>query len=632
MVTNDTYMKVTKHRTYCLHPEMGVGRLPKDYPWKVVGWLLADLHDLLDEDSVKELSDILRNRNVDGYLALSKRWGLQSMASAGGIHSPDRAAKYQLGRLLAKYQFPSSADARNLNALKKFKAADCDCRRFNQGRGKYLRSLVDAGSDDVAVLFRAREFIGRVLGYSLPPHDILTRDARHGPGSTLGTVDGFVSSYDKYANWPYTVTQRSVRHARDLIESDPRWLGALEESYRERFDIRPWSILNRDAFWRNVFKVVDSNRVCFVPKDSQTDRPIAIEPCMNLMLQLGVDGFIRKRLKRFGINLDSQLKNQALSCLGSKQYTEYGDFPYSTIDLASASDTVSLRICQILLPREWFQYLFELRSPKGMLPDGSVIRYRKISSMGNGYTFALESLIFAALCYGVAVPYFGYYPKGRVAVFGDDIVVPWQIAPELIHWLEWSGFAVNTSKSFIKGSVKESCGTDWCQGIPIRPVHMKAYPSSLADVLADRNRLGRWLELRMGIPFEESLLVRNLDKYLVGFPTGPLSDENFSSWLHTRKPSKTYWYSYRWSSLVQVPIRQTAGNFGFRKLMASLRSPGELTSRSISPDWLPGGVVESGDVFLVHKRNALRWKVTRSRGSLWPREYVEPDYLLRCSS
>jgi len=621
---------------------MLTSRLPKDYPWEVFGRLLADLRDSLTEAEYQELSSILRLRDYDGYLELSERWSLQCLASAGGAYHPDWVAKYQLSRLLYKYQFQSDSSQRVSTAMKKFKAADFACREFNRSRGKFLRDRLEQTGfrevhslhglpmdrlrdNDVNVLVRARHFIALVLGESLPEFDKLSIDARHGPGSTLATVDGQVSTYYKYSQWPYTVTSRCAHLARRMIMQDPRWLGALEDSYRRRFNIPAWRILDWDLFWSRVFDIVNHNRVCFVPKDGRTDRPIAIEPTLNLMLQLGVDGFIRKRLKRWGIDLDDQSKNQHLARSGSIA-NEHGFTPYSTIDLASASDSVSLRLCQILLPREWWQYLFDLRSPRGHLPNGEIVRYSKISSMGNGYTFALESLIFAALCYGVAKTSWEYFPKTKIAVYGDDIIVPEQIAQETLHWLGWFGFTVNVQKSFLFGTVKESCGTDWVQGRLVRPVHMRHYPRHLADVMTDRNRLARWLELRMGIPLEESQLVAWFDKYLEAMPRGPLSDESFSSYVHTRVRGKYKRYLYRWPTLVQVPKRQWGDEFFFRKLMHPLKAHPAISGRPLSPDWLPDGREESGDSFIIHKRNALWWTKARSVASYWQHEYVDRDY------
>jgi hypothetical protein len=62
-----------------------------------------------------------------------------------------------------------------------------------------------------------------------------------------------------------------------------------------------------------------------------------------------------------------------------------------------ASDTLAFEVVSWLLPNDWWWALEQCRSPVGVLPSGETIRYQKFSSMGNGYTFELESLIFWAI-------------------------------------------------------------------------------------------------------------------------------------------------------------------------------------------------------------------------------------------
>lgn len=137
------------------------------------------------------------------------------------------------------------------------------------------------------------------------------------------------------------------------------------------------------------------NKVTTVPKNSKTDRVIAIEPLMNMYVQKGIGGAIRHSLRSVGINLNDQTSNQRLAREGSLQGK------LATVDLSSASDSVSLLLVEELLPPDWVAAIKLCRSPCGVLPDGSVINYQKVSSMGNGFTFELESLIFWAACSSV---------------------------------------------------------------------------------------------------------------------------------------------------------------------------------------------------------------------------------------
>jgi hypothetical protein len=274
----------------------------------------------------------------------------------------ERRAKYTLASLIKKFRFPTDRDMRVQRATKIFLDAELACKSYNDH--SYM-DLTEAETEwGVEIYHYARQFLRRLLGPELPGHRALLSRSRHGPGATTDTQHGLISNYHKYEKWPYACTVDAYRYARFAIETDQRWIGALQNSYRSRFGIPKHYPLDMRKFWSEVINVVDGNRITFVPKDAQKERTIAIEPTLNLYLQLGVDGFIRRRLKRFGVDLDSQLKNQVLARLGSLQDDENS---FVTIDLSAASDSLSLKLCEVLLPSQWYGYLNDLRSHVGCL-------------------------------------------------------------------------------------------------------------------------------------------------------------------------------------------------------------------------------------------------------------------------
>jgi len=127
-----------------------------------------------------------------------------------------------------------------------------------------------------------------------------------------------------------------------------------------------------------------------------------------------------------------------------------------------------------LMPDDWFELLDLSRSPTTTLPDGSVVTLEKFSSMGNGYTFELESLIFLA----IAIYATGGYNGSEVTVYGDDIIIPQSATTRCIDTLNLVGFSVNRSKSFLAGRFFESCGSDWFDNQPVRPFFLRQPPSS----------------------------------------------------------------------------------------------------------------------------------------------------------
>ena len=205
------------------------------------------------------------------------------------------------------------------------------------------------------------------------------------------------------------------------------------------------------------------NRVEFVPKNLKTHRTIACEPEGNIPLQLAFDAYMKKRLRRyFAVDLSSQVLNQELALEGSVS----GEF--ATIDLSAASDTLAFNTVAWFLPKPWFDYVNAIRSTHYVCPESNrFMRYQKFSSMGNGSTFSLETLIFAAAVRAVG--------SQRYAVYGDDIVIETKFVEPLTALLSFLGFTINKTKSYASGPFRESCGTDWYNGENVTPFYLREW-------------------------------------------------------------------------------------------------------------------------------------------------------------
>lgn len=597
-------------------------RLPPDYAWKVLGALTGDLCYLLTESEKTRLGSIIRDRDYGRYLALSEDWGPQSINPCD-ISLAQFRAKYQLASLLKKFRFPSDDVSRRKVALEKFTAAELHCRKFNRYGIESLLRIEDKAT--VNVINYAKLFLEKLLGFNVPSIDERTCWSRHGPGANLDTKDRRVNKYYKYTDWPYSCTSRAVPEAVAAIKNDERWLGALEDSYRQRNNIPRYMILDQETFWSSVIKVVPGNKITFVPKNAQTDRSIAIEPAMNLYLQLGIDGYIRKRLKRWNIDLDSQAQNRELARQGSSNWESPDTLV--TLDLSAASDTISVSLCYHLLPVLWFDHLMKLRSPRGTL-DGRELSYGKISSMGNGYTFALETAIFASIIYGVRRQYLGQDNFHDCSVYGDDIIVPKSIAEEVVTCLNHCGFSVNVEKSFFQGPFRESCGADWFKGKPVRPVFLTSSPSSVMELWTDANRLRRILSLRFCE--EESLTVSKIMSWIPSQFSrykGPCSDESFDSYMHTPEPPVGSYKGYMWvfRRLVARPVSHKSDQFLFRKLMHDLRGTTQPSDNFIrfSDVWKGLRLEGSGSCFTVTKPGSVTVAYSFSVANTWRSEYAE---------
>jgi hypothetical protein len=93
-----------------------------------------------------------------------------------------------------------------------------------------------------------------------------------------------------------------------------------------------------------------------------------------MYLQKGVGNHIRRRLRRVGVNLNDQSVNRSLARMGAAT----GEV--ATLDLSSASDTVTIEAVRLLLPDDWFLYLNDIRSQE-VLVEGTYVRTEMFSSM-----------------------------------------------------------------------------------------------------------------------------------------------------------------------------------------------------------------------------------------------------------
>lgn len=344
-------------------------------------------------------------------------------------------------------------------ALTSFYGCEAENARTNNRFALYLnwfeRGFVGDKTDESLFLFlgEVRDVIRRILGPI--PKDLVPRLSG---GSTFYDRGDEITIPHKMESIP-TVTQAAWDTIRDL------WINTL---------------------WARVHpfnpEIIRGNRFTSVPKDSKKNRGICVEPSLNVSYQLALGAHLKERLSLVGIRISgdfgAQHVHRELARKGSL------DGQCATIDLSNASDTVSYMLVKLLLPRGWFDLLSSLRSAETLI-EGTWVKNHKFSSMGNGFTFELETLIFYALAISVARTNEG------VSVYGDDIIVPVRSAPALVALLNLCGFTINKSKSFtdVLDPFRESCGGDYFMGWDVRPTFFKKSPCNPQEWTVLANQL-----------------------------------------------------------------------------------------------------------------------------------------------
>lgn len=395
---------------------------------------------------------------VSSHLALSER-----NLALGGVQT--YIAWRHFDALLKKnVDFHAKTEKdRKAAALQKFLRTENSCKIANKRISHYRRRWTRSGTNG-EVLERAALIAQEILG----PLDIVSRTAMSNL-AMFGSGVTFSSTEPEHRNLVYkigglqSVTEGALPHLISYASVNDHWIDFLVNC-------------------RRGFKVVRGNRVTFVPKDWDIERTIAVEPSLNVFFQKGVDEYLKRRFRNYGITLRNQERNQKIAKIGSMT----GE--YATVDLSSASDTVAIEAVRWLLPPAWFELVDSLRCHEYTLDKGkSWHRYEKFSSMGNATTFPLESLLF----YSVAKACLEYVggDTSALRVYGDDIVIDRRAYLLLIEVLAFLGFKVNTQKSFAFGPFRETCGADFVNGINIRPVYTRHLPRSVPEVYNLYNRL-----------------------------------------------------------------------------------------------------------------------------------------------
>lgn len=385
--------------------------------------------------------------------------------------------------IVSKWNYDNSRTADDA-ALTKFLAQNKKCKEWSLPRDydTWTEMLLTGFKDTIWSFWERPARFGESM-IRLPLFDNpldLFHEGRIGPGSNIGARGG--DFYTKFFASPLTSTSESLyKWYRRYIANFPEWSNA--ESIRvEHF---------------GGARIVTGSRLSFVPKNDKISRCICTEPTLNTYFQLGVAAHLERRLReRFGIALQTQqFKNRDLARLGSLTDS------LITLDLSGASDSISLSMVRQFFPADFVRWLEMFRCTETQVPGLGTVQLDMLSSMGNGYTFPLQTLIFSAVVASAASLRgirLGSSQSGNIwGVFGDDIICPSTLTRDVLRLLDVLGFTVNSDKSFVEGPFRESCGSDFYLGTNIRGIYLKRLDTMASRYVAI-NQLLRF-ETRTGI-------------------------------------------------------------------------------------------------------------------------------------
>lgn len=375
---------------------------------------------------------------------------------------------YLRDQLLSRYTTPSieGLEGRQLLAINKLLAIEEKNKITNSRLSEFHRNPPTKFVQ--SVISRATITIAEILGEL--NYSIFDRGGFSNGASTSRLRSAGEASF-KF-DGKGDVTLEAYPYASTLLKLSPLW----ERNFEEEF-IRTG---------RQTLRLVEGNVVFTVPKNNTIERVAAKEPDLNMYLQRAVGSHVRKRLLRYGVDLNDQTLNQQLAREGSVT----GQL--ATLDLSAASDSVTVRLIELLLPREWSDLLFSLRSPRGIIDIAGVKKvheWEMLSTMGNGFTFEIETLIFYSLVRAVT---YVRGLSGKINVYGDDIICPSSAVSGVRRIFRYCGFTLNSDKSYWDTPFRESCGKHYYNGTDVTPFYIREPITDFTRLIHFCNRLREW--------------------------------------------------------------------------------------------------------------------------------------------
>lgn len=464
------------HAKWQQHNEAMVGK-----GLKYLRSFLSNVVGLEGYAAAKPLLDAVNGSDPASSVKLAK-----AMLSQTYNNADEQFIASQIALSVAKYPFSGMPEVARANGLAVFFNGERRNRHFNalfRARRKAHGNAHDGFLSSMCM------YVREVLG-ERPMFDKWVEGAGWGPGASVGVSGQFTNFARKLLSESWTVTQTALPYAITLAKRLPVFweiLDLVQMYYDANGDFsHSVTCVDPDEFIRRFLAkcvIVDHNNLATVPKDADKDRVIASEPLLNQLCQMAADWEMRQKLRRCGIDL----RDQSLNQLWAREGSAGGYNPRCTVDIRNASGSIFIELVREVTSYcpEWFVALNAIRSPSyrdPKVPGCGSTRYHMFSSMGNGTTFPLETLIFASMCFA-AHRYCGTAPDFRC--YGDDVVIRQNEALVFLEKLRYFGLQANADKTFIIGPFRESCGSDWYNGEPVRPI---VFDTTL-DKLEERVRL-----------------------------------------------------------------------------------------------------------------------------------------------
>lgn len=329
-----------------------------------------------------------------------------------------------------------------------------------------------------------------------------------------------------------------------------------------------------------------------VPKTAKAPRLIAAEPTAHQYCQQLVWTFLRERTESLFKGSFIRFRDQSLS--GEMVFKASRDRSLATVDLSSASDRLTCWTVERVFRRNpsllHALHAVRTRYVKDTISDvPGFLKLKKFASQGSATTFPVQSIVFLTLALGASIK--GHISwssiwklSNQVRVYGDDIIIPAHGYAPLLAIMESLQLKVNTSKSYVTGFFRESCGSEAFLGVDVCPVKPKTVtadaPAAIQAVIDTSNNLfkkGFWHasdNLLHLLPPHVLRGLRIVDPNAVGFAGLTSYSGSYESHLRKRWNSRLHRNEVRvWALLSSARQEHRGGYHSFLDFVSSAYNP-----------------------------------------------------------
>lgn len=290
------------------------------------------------------------------------------------------------------------------------------------------------------VLCRARSICTRILSGFQPEGS--SPKGRFGSKATVGCPASHAYLDEKLRNRPITGSLQQVEWAKNtLFECDPLLKTCLGEN---QFNYQVCSALPQVN----------------VPKKNDIDRGINPNTLLGSFYSAALGAIVEEALRAEGLDIR---RLQERHKIYARRASTTGKLV--TADLSDASHGFLSHIINALMPRKWFRALM-YGVIRQVEVDGRVYRLESIMTMGIGFTFPVQTLLFYCLLKALSEL---TNISGLISVYGDDLIYPRKLHPFVVSIFKELGFKLNLDKTFVESRFRESCGGDYFKGVDVRP-------------------------------------------------------------------------------------------------------------------------------------------------------------------